>query len=288
MNSQFICMHRIVLIIMMFIGVTTARAELANDGYLYRVDIRSPAEIFTRGFSLLGLNRNLLAHFSGLSFDFNGNPQDISAYISVTADYAHAVRYALDFSGRLHGRAVYVYTIRSTPFFYRADRVLTEILRQHQDIDVNTMRLHGLFALLGQESTWISSEQIPSELILESHQYLAQPNVRFLFDDDVPLPTPPNSLFNLSYIRTDPVVNSGLPHNLNEQEISLRPAYLVREVAPGVAVGMGATNYCAHAARLTRFSVKGAQWGGQRQSDSDACYITEKQGYFSYFLYEND
>ena len=95
-------------------------AIAAPPEFVYRMDTRSPDQIFTYGFSSWGSNDNVFAHTSGYScveVDFN---QRNSAFISTSADLGWARTQALIYSLTFPNQNIYLYRIRANDYFYNA------------------------------------------------------------------------------------------------------------------------------------------------------------------------
>ncbi|MFC0397614.1 scabin-related ADP-ribosyltransferase [Paraburkholderia rhizosphaerae] len=88
-------------------------AMAAPPKFVYRVDTRSPDEIFSTGFRGWGVDDNIVAHVNGATCNVPGST---SAFISTGANYEQIRRIA---DQHLRQRSVtYIYTIRADNTFY--------------------------------------------------------------------------------------------------------------------------------------------------------------------------
>lgn len=97
--------------------------NVPNTGILYRVDIRSPEEIFSTGFHSFGENDSVRDHARGVSCV---DRQENSAFISTSTDPEWAGNYAR----RLYSQTaapVYVYIITSQSNFYNLGESLEHV-----------------------------------------------------------------------------------------------------------------------------------------------------------------
>ena len=134
--------------------------------WVYRVDARSPREIFTHGFAARGDDDDFAFHFLSISHSL-GN----SAFVSTTDDYYIALEFAQDVMRQRQLGEMYVYRIRATDDFYNA---IATIRAHRRDIDAagRASALGAYVRRLDQElpgyeweREWFVHHHIPSQII---------------------------------------------------------------------------------------------------------------------------
>lgn len=83
--------------------------------WFYRVDTRSPQEVFSHGFSPKGNDTNLANHVRSLDKNLGG-----AAFVSVTDSYASALQFAENMMESMSENTIYIYQISAEPGFYDA------------------------------------------------------------------------------------------------------------------------------------------------------------------------
>lgn len=118
------------------------RNQYGAPKLVYRIDARSPEEVFRNGFSPWGSNLNFFGHILGDTLGHEAEPSLRSGLISATDSPDSALRF---FGERLHvpTPAFYLYEIRATNNFYSAQRTASFY---EQRIATNQMDVtHGSF-----------------------------------------------------------------------------------------------------------------------------------------------
>jgi len=201
--------------------------EHGNNGFFYRVDTRSPEEIFLNGFTSLGDNDNVRDHSRGVScFHSYRN----SAFISVSTDPQYAASYARRMVAST-GSAVYVYVIRSTTNFYRMSSTL-----RYNNYQTGIQNAEA-------QSEWIAYRSIPSDIIQGAREYVNE--------------TTPAVIPNGNYIDIRPQINE-LPYGQDRHESV--PGYLPLSTDSNSSVGA-----CFSAGLFCKKEKEGGGYCGSRE-----------------------
>lgn len=220
--------YLLVFLSIFFMSSTYSLAnDVANSGTLYRVDTRSPDEIFSKGFGSFGENDNVRDHSRGVSCV--GRAQN-SAFISTSSDPEYAGNYAR----RLYSQTsapVYVYIITSSSNMYNMASSL-----EHAGYTAGVENART-------QSEWIAHISIPNTSIV---------GVRVYTGHDTP-PVTPNPHYDTntrSEVNTSPygsqtVTNANGIYNL------------LAELRPLVSACMASTMYCFNTNSQFRKTISG-------------------------------
>ncbi|EQA1624945.1 scabin-related ADP-ribosyltransferase [Enterobacter asburiae] len=130
---------------------------------VYRADIRTPDEVFSKGFTAWGTNVNYISHILGLS---GASGSRDSAFIPTTSNHDIANDFARE-RAVATGQPYYIYNIRGTDNMYPALESVYDIYDTH-----NTRVSDDVRATVSREQEYsayshISPQQIRSVEILE-------------------------------------------------------------------------------------------------------------------------
>ncbi|MGL4356843.1 MAG: enterotoxin A family protein [Aeromonas popoffii] len=188
--------------------------NIPNSGVLYRVDTRSPDEIFSKGFDSFGENDSVRDHSRGVSCV--GRAEN-SAFISTSSDPEYAGNYAR----RIYSQTsspVYVYIIISSSNMYNM---------------VSSLEYAGYTAGIENartQSEWIAHNSIPNTTIQ---------GVRVYTGSSTP-PITPNPHYDRN---TRPEVNAS-PYGSQTATNANGTVNLLAEIRPLVSTCMAATLSC--------------------------------------------
>lgn len=130
-----------------------------SANFVYRVDERSPSQIFRDGFTSWGNNMDLLDHVSGISC--HGNSYG-SAFIPTSASRNSALRIANEiFSSRLpRPQILYLYRIRADSRFYNVYSNL-ESIDERANIEIE----NNLYYMADRQEEVVALRRIPTTQI---------------------------------------------------------------------------------------------------------------------------
>lgn len=147
--------------------------------FVYRVDSRSPEEIFQNGFVPWGFSRDFVRHIAGIAYSTEnpGTPEQMPYFISTSENIEAVIRF---YAGVLHagiaGPQIWLYRIRATENFYSAALTAQDMnLRISQNLVVyegaateeQTLYLMSevLSGMYSYDREWFSDGPIPRETI---------------------------------------------------------------------------------------------------------------------------
>lgn len=131
---------------------------------LYRVDVRSPAQVFASGFTPCGRNDYLLAHVLGTSLLAD---HECSFFVAATESLQTAYMIAqrkYQFDPYLQERPLYIYSIRADSKFYGVDRYMEYVERDPPEGE-SQGRIAELRQGYGNQREWVAAGGIPPRQI---------------------------------------------------------------------------------------------------------------------------
>jgi pertussis toxin subunit 1 len=108
-------------------------AMAENPRLLWRIDTRTPNQIFNSGFASWGNNDNVRDHISGASCVELPQAERDTAFISVSADRNWIEQVAAERAMLTPSVAIYIYQIRADSNFYNGERSLQYYANEHPD-----------------------------------------------------------------------------------------------------------------------------------------------------------
>lgn len=130
---------------------------------VYRVDTRSPQEVFQSGFSSRGQGLSVVNHVLG---GVNQCVDQAGAFVSTTSDPAVATSYANCFLRS--GRSAWIYTIRADGSFYSVQQSLEYIANTNRNSQTRESAQTAL-DMYGSHQEWVAVSEIPSQNILQAN-----------------------------------------------------------------------------------------------------------------------
>ena len=128
--------------------------------FVYRIDTRSPEEIFKYGFSPVGNNMDLIRHVTGV---------DGSGFVSTSSNEAAVINGIAPFTIRTFSAAsrnAWLYTIRATGDFYDVNTTLRTIEAEEDPHElINENRIENVLNRYNWQEEWVSTRSISPELI---------------------------------------------------------------------------------------------------------------------------
>lgn len=142
---------------------------------LWRIDRRSPDQIiFSKlGFKSWGTNANVRDHISGHSCVELAEDVRDSAFISLSADYEWAKKYAITRALLSPGLPIYLYAVRPDSHFYEAERSL----KYYASLMPDEIIPDFAYQPARIASEYLAHRWIPSENILKAEVYVVKNEV---------------------------------------------------------------------------------------------------------------
>jgi pertussis toxin subunit 1 len=136
---------------------------------VYRVDARSPDEIFKHGFRAWGTNDDVLAHVSGKSTNIGSRD---SAFIATTEDMGEALRFLNFFLSRNTKNHYWLYRIYTAENFWSTNQTLLHLTQNPQHYSENSVRAAEiLYATFSAQKEWLAKLVIPAGTIIDAAGY---------------------------------------------------------------------------------------------------------------------
>ncbi|OAT22576.1 enterotoxin A family protein [Proteus myxofaciens] len=205
-------MNKFFSYLFVFIAVISAPPSFANPilpEVVYRVDSRSPNDIFTNGFHTWGSNTELLHHLVG---DTSRNHTD--GLISTTSSLDAALQIAAD-TMPIEGDESWLYLIVPNNNFYSVNDSLLNAATNHNISESISNQSLNFYTRFNWQLEYASRGNINSSQIVLAGQ-LRNVNGRIVSVDN-------STRFNVHYIQTSPSINSG--YLIPSQSVDNLPVY---------------------------------------------------------------
>jgi hypothetical protein len=149
----------------------SASAQLPAPAVLYRVDTRTPDEVFPDGFQPLGKDTNLIAHVIGQSI-----ADRTSAFVGLTDNLEYAQRLAIQITNGAGRPNAYIYTIESRRSMFSVNASLRDsddALQAGGLTDTDTYRifLNSVLSATQHQHEWVADGAIPGPAIRSATGY---------------------------------------------------------------------------------------------------------------------